>query len=397
MNWRLLLLCVCVTLFPEVLQAAVNISPQTFRVLEQTEKLLNQKAYPQAIGKIRKRLANVSKPLEQALLLRALASAYVLRGQNAQAATALERALATHALPETQRSETLLTLGQLYLTLEKPDKAVTLLERWLRSTASVRAGDHAMLAQAYSRLKQYRKALQHISQALEMTEKPQDGWLELRLALNYELKNYRAAINDVKQLIRLHPERENYWQQLAGLYQLANQHITAAAVMELERFLGFPDQQRAILNLVSLLRLIHTPYLAASRLETALKKGHVSHTHKHLDLLSALWTEAREFDRAISTLEQAAKLASDGKTWLRLGQLYYEREEWHAAAKALRSALKQGGLKHPGQTWLLLGSVSLELKQLDQARRAFKKAIGYANTRQSAEQWLNYIERLPVS
>ncbi len=391
MKRALAILCLCLSL--TAAPRAATLSPPTFKTLQRVEKLLDQKRYRQAQQLLRQRLGQVSRPEEKAVLWRALATAHILEGQYRQAAQLLERALASGALPEAQRREALLSLGQLYLAQDEPRKAAAMLERWLQTHPEVKAEDHFLLAQVYTRLERYSQALEYLNQAIARSKRPRDEWLQLRIGLNYKLKRYRSAIADLKSLIRRHPEREAYWQQLAGLYHLAKMEITAAAVSELERFLGFLDREPEILNLVSLLRAVHAPFLAAERLQQAMKAGQVKRSGKNLELLAAAWIEAREFDRAIAALEQAARLRRSGGLWLQLAQLRLERGDWRRAVEALRQALAKGGLKNPGQAWLLLGNAYFELGNAEQAREAFEQASRYPSTRRSAQQWLNYLTR----
>ena len=371
---------------------AAAIDPTTFKTLQRVEKLLTQKKYQQAEQLLRQRLQQATQPAEKAVLWRALASAHMLQGEYRQASQLLERALASGALPEAQRQEALLSLGQLYLAQDRPRKAALMLERWLRSNPQLRAEDHFLLAQVYTRLERYQQALRHLNRAMALSKQPaKDEWLQLRIGLNYKLKRYRAAIADQKVLIRRHPDKESYWQQLAGLYHLAKLPVTAAAVSELERLLGFLDREPEILNLVSLLRAVHAPLLAGERLQQALRARRVKHTGKNLALLAAAWIEAREYDRAVAALTQAARLSRTGKLWLQLAQLQLERGSWQQAIDALKRALSQGGLKNPGQAWLLLGNAHFELGQWQRAKKAFQQALRYPSTRRSAQQWLNYL------
>ncbi len=386
-----LLLALCLSLSLTAAAWATTLSPATFKTLQQVEKLLDQKRHRQARQLLRQRLRQVDRPEEKAVLWRALATVHILEGQYRPAAQLLERALASGALPEAQQREALLSLGQLYLAQDEPRKAAAMLERWLQTQPEVKAEDYFLLAQVHTRLERYSRALEYLNQALARSKRPKDEWLQLRIGLNYQLKRYRAAIADLKELIRRHPERETYWQQLAGLYHLAKMEVTAAAVTELERFLGFLDREPEILNLVSLLRAVHVPFLAAERLAAAMKAGQVKRSGKNLELLAATWIEAREFDRAITTLERAARLRPSGGLWLRLAQLRLERGDWRQAVEVLRQALAKGGLKHPGQAWLLLGNAHFELGNTEQARESFKQASRYPSTRRSAQQWLNYL------
>lgn len=376
---------------------AATVSPSTFKILQRVEEMLAQKRYRQAQQLLRQRLQQVAQPGEKAVLWRALATTYILQGQYRQASQWLERALASGALPEAQRQEALLSLGQLYLAQDRPQKAAVILESWLQTQPKLQAEDHFFLAQVYTRLERYPQALKYLNQAMAQSKRPKDEWLQLRIGVNYKLKRYRPAITDLKELIRRHPGQETYWQQLAGVYHLAKMEVTAAAVSELERFLGFLDREPEILNLVSLLRAVHAPYLAAGRLQQALKARQVKRSSKNLELLAAAWIEAREFDRAIATLEQAAGLGRNGRLWLQLAQLRLERGDWRRAVEALQQALAKGGLKDPGQAWLLLGNAYFELGNTEQASEAFRQASQHPSTRRSAQQWLNYLTRLQPS
>ena len=373
---------------------AATVSPQTFNTLKKAEQLLDKKTYGKAIAILQARLNKVGKkPLEQALILRALASAHAAKGNYQSAIHLLEKALATNAMTNIQKRQALRMLGQLYLAQNQPAKAVKTLESWLKTAPKIEPEDYLLLAQAYTQLKHYRPALKYINQAIAQTSKPKESWIQLRLSLNYYLKNYSAAIQDLHRLIRMKPNHKPYWEQLTALYQLSRKPITAAAVVELQALVDMLTKEKEILQGIQLLRAIHVPYLAGRRLQQEMTKGRVKKTLKNLNLLASCWTEAREFKKALQVLERTAALSADGKIHFRLGQLYIEQEQWQKAALALRSALKKGGLKSPGEAWLLLGSVLHEMKKTNQAIRAFKKALQYKRTRQSARHWLAFLSQ----
>ena len=374
---------------------AAQVSPQTFRTLEQAGKLIDRKHYDQAIQRLKQRLGKTQAAAEKALLLRALGSAYAAKGDYRQSVRYFQQALDSGALPPEQARSVLRTLGQLHLALDQLHKAATLLERWLKTQPKLQAEDHLLLAQVYTRLARYRAALAQLNQAIAKAGRPRDEWLRLRVGLNYQLKRYDAAIADLKTLIRRHPEREEDWRQLAGLYNLAGKRFDAAAVAALEDFLGFLDREREILNLVDMLRLVHVPYLAAERLQRALKTRQVKADYRHWRLLADTWIEAREFQRAIAALQRAARLSGNGRPWLRLAQLHLEREDWNEAVTALKTALRKGGLRNPGQAWLLLGSAYFETGRTAAARQAFAQAKRFPSTRKSATQWLKYLQQHP--
>jgi tetratricopeptide (TPR) repeat protein len=110
------------------------------------------------------------------------------------------------------------------------------------------------------------------------------------------------------------------------------------------------------------------------------------------ELLANAWLSAREYDRALDPLEEAARASGDGKLYVRLEQVHLEREEWKKAQAALRSGLSKGGLDDPSHVHLLLGISSFRQRQLDQATEHFTRAQQSEKSRRAATQWLRHVE-----
>ena len=56
--------------------------------------------------------------------------------------------------------------------------------------------------------------------------------------------------------------------------------------------------------------------------------GNVERDLENLELLAQLWAAAREQDRAIAILAEAAPKRSDGRLFYQLGQSYFADEEF---------------------------------------------------------------------
>ncbi|HET7369855.1 MAG TPA: hypothetical protein VFK45_03340, partial [Gammaproteobacteria bacterium] len=104
------------------------------------------------------------------------------------------------------------------------------------------------------------------------------------------------------------------------------------------------------------------------------------------------WTQAQETDQALETLDKAAKLADDGKLYLRKAQLCYGQAEWKCTIKAAEQAAAKGGLDEPGNAYLMKGMALTQVEQYDQAKEAFHKAERYDSTRKQAKGWIKYVQ-----
>ena len=109
-------------------------------------------------------------------------------------------------------------------------------------------------------------------------------------------------------------------------------------------------------------------------------------------VLPNAWITAREFEKAVEPLSNAASLSESGDTYARLGQVFLEREEDENAIDALESAFEKGDLKNPGRTYLLLGICNFNVEKLSASRKAFRKALEDDKTKKIAAQWITHVD-----
>ncbi len=371
-----------------------TISPALYQKIQSTDRLIADKAYGKAEQQLLAMLGEVNAgSLDQAVVLRSLASVYALKEQYAKAAEWLSKAVALNTLPDKQQQDALLNLGQLYLATEQYAKAVSILKPWLAKNPVPDVQTHVLLANAYTQLKQYRNALPHITKAIQSTAKPEDSWYQLQLALFYELKDYQSAIPLLRKLMAANPTKKDYWTQLASVYQQLNQYTQAVTIKHLAYKKGLFNSEQDILDLVNLFLYAGSPYKAASLLQSELNAKKIGSTVKNWELLANAWRQARELDKAVKALETASKLDDKGSLYQQLGQIYYEQENWKAAIAAINNALAKGGLKQPGQAYMILGMSYYESNNTEQARQSFARAKSFPNNRKNAEQWLSFLSK----
>ena len=376
---------------PDVWSATVSRS--TYRLLERVENLIEKSAYKEALGKLNAMLLKLdSDSLEKAVILRTIAFVHIEQGGYANAEKALEQCLAIDVLPDEQAAFSRLTLGEIYASTGKPEKAVTLLEEGLSRIRSPTGQHYLVLASVYYQLKQYEQAKFYMKKAVAGKGKPDETGYRMLLAIHYQLGDYKKAVQIATDLIERFPPNRDYWLQLIGLYQELDQYEKALAANEVAYSQGFIIEERHILNLANLMSYQETPYKAAELMMREIVADRVKGTSKNWERIANIWVLSREYDRAASALKKASVVDPTGEIAFKLGRIYVEQEKWKEAHAQLLTALQKGGLKKPGEAHLLFGMSCYELHFNDEARKSFVNAQQYSNTRKSGKQWVEYID-----
>lgn len=329
---------------------------------------------------------------EQALMWQALAYVHSARDQHDAAAEAFEQSLAAGGLPPEAALNITYNLAQLYVILERYERAVELFDVWFAATARPQASAHYMFAIAAMQLEQFAKALTHAEQAVAKSKTPRESYLQLSLALYFELKNYPKAAATLSELAAHFPKKI-YWKQLSAVHAELDDNPKALATLEIAYFQGLLDEESELLNLAQLYLYNDLPAAAAKVMDEALAAGTVEGDAVAWQILADSWLQARERDKARAPLERAAELSSDGGLYVRLAQLHLGDEEWAAARRALQRALEKGGLRNPGQVQLLLGIAHAGERHWTEAERAFATAARHPETERTANAWIANLER----
>ena len=370
------------------------ISPRLFENLQKIELLITDKAYKAALTQLNSLTEDLKKgTYEEAVVLRLKASVYIQNEQYPKAIKILLQCKELDVLPDNQEQQLLINLGQLYLAEGQYQKAIDLIEVWLKDNPNPTPGINALTASAYAQLRQYAKALTFISKAVKEAKNPVEGWLKLKLALHFQLQQYQPASKVLEQLVHLYPDKKIYWTQLSGVYIQLKDYKKALSVKNLAYQRGLITKSKEIVSIAHLFLFNEAPFKAAHLLDVALKQKEVKHTSENWELLANAWTLSQESDKAIAALVIASKLADTGKLYKQLGHSYVESEQWQKAVSALTKALKKGGIKRKGDTYILLGMSYFELKDYPKATDAFNHAKQQKNkkSKKTAQQWIDYI------
>jgi tetratricopeptide (TPR) repeat protein len=331
-------------------------------------------------------------PYERALVYLYLANATANQERYDESLVYFEKSLAEDALPVAQQLNTRFNVAQLYLMDERFHEAIRTLELWFEEAESPNSVAFYLLAVAHYQVGDVAGAIEPAREAVARVEKPQENWIQLLVGALFETKRYEEALAPLELLVTLYPKKA-YWTQLSALYHHLERDPQSLAVMQIAFQEGFFEKGLEFRQLALLLLQGELPYRAARILEQAFAEGILEDDARDWELLANSWLLARENERALEPLARAATLSGTGELYIRLGQVYLEREKWADASEALAKALAKGDLHDTGTANLLMGIALYHQERPESARKHFDAALGIEASRGAAEHWIQLLER----
>ena len=374
----------------------VAMSQQVYEKLAEIQEMIEAKDYASALRNIeelkgRKGLTDY----ERAQLWNITGYSYYLQELYPDAIRAYDQVLATPGLPEALLLSTLKTKAQLHFTEEDYESALKVVRQLMAAIPEPSADVLMIEGQALFQLGRFDEALVPIKTAIQMYreqgQKPRENWLLLLRVIYFEQKEYELMIDVVKELITYYP-KDTYILTLAGVYSELGDTKKQLALTEVLYEQGMLNTASHVTNLANLYLLHGLPYKAATLLDKEMKANIVESNERNLRLVSQAWYQAREDEKAIPPLEQAAKLSSDGELYIRLAQAHLNLENWSEAAAAVEQGQRVGGLKRNDTANIMLGMALFNQKRLEQARRAFERAASDSRSQRAASQWIAYVD-----
>lgn len=331
---------------------------------------------------------------EQAQLWNLYGGIYVQMEQYDKAIEYYQRYVDTPSVPEANQLNVSYYLAQLYLATENYKDAIKLLESYIARSEIVGADHYYRLGQAYYMDDQLDKSLPNINKAVEIYETtdriPPEGLYQYQMSLYHSLEDYSNVVAVLEKLVRHYP-KINHWTTLASVYGLAGRSQDQLSAYDAIYAMGGLQKERELRLLASLLLEREYPYKAGKILEKAVDEGQVERTSKNLELLSGAWSLAKEQEKSIPVLAEAAQKATDGELYGRLSQLYLSIDDFENAIQAGGEALKRD-LKKPAHVHLFIGMSHYNLEQFDDALKAFREAEKDKEVANQANTWVRLVE-----
>jgi len=329
---------------------------------------------------------------ERAQVFRLFAYVSYQLGEADRALEYFEKALAEEALPLKDDVGIMFNVVQLHAALGQWPEVIESLKRWRRYTHEWTPRSYYLEAVAHYQMEEYDLAIPPAKKAIELSDKPEESWLQILAALYVTKQDYEAVTPILEQLVVRFPKK-SYWVQLSLIYGARNDYRHSLAVQQVAYLQGFLDEDRELRRLARSYVFAGLPYQAAHVLEKGLEEGKIDKDAEAYEFLANSWIQAREFERSLEPLREAAELSEGGDLYVRLGQVHMAREQWSDAVDLLKKALDKGELTNPGSAQLLLGIAYYNDKRVGPARFSFARAREYEKTKKAADDWLRHIEK----
>ncbi|AXR05427.1 tetratricopeptide repeat protein [Salinimonas sediminis] len=338
---------------------------------------------------------------ERAMMYNFYGFIYYNDEQYEEALDAFGQVVEQQPIPRKFEMSTLFSLAQLHLMQGNYEQTITYLERWeALNEGDIPPKNLVIKAQAYYQDKQYQKAAEFIDNAVAAHEAqgmiPDEGWLILQRAVYYELKNPQKVKNVLVKLVKLFNEPK-YWIQLAGMYGELGEERKQLAIMESAYQQGYIDNAADIFNLAQLYYYHRAPYKGALLMEQALNDGTLEKNLRNWRFLGQSWQLAKENEKAIPALTEAAALSEDGELDAQLAQIYLNANKWDQAIAAADKAMAKGQLRNPGLAHLIKGMALYNQKQYAKALNQLAEAEKHPKSRGMAQQWSKFVESEKIS
>ena len=383
---------------------APTIDAATGKVLNEAIELLNKEDFKGASTKIETLKLDKLSPYERSKVEQIMFNISYSQEKYDEARGHLQKAIDAGGLNQQEIEQARYQAAQLYMQQEKWKEGAAALEEWFKTASKPNSAAYYLLAVAYyqqgvnatgkAATDLFAKALVPAKKAVELMEKPQESWLAMLSALYLQREEYKESIPVLQQLIALAPAKKTYWMQLSSIYGQVEDYPNALATIQIAYNAGLVTEDSELRRLADLLLFNSVPYRGAQVLESAIEKKTVKIDEKLYEKLANCWIAAGEFDKAIAPLQKSAELAATGDTFVRLGELQAQREDWGASITALQKGIDKGQLKDTANAQLMMGVAYYSQKNYKEARTFFERASQSTKHKQIATSYLQAIKAL---
>ena len=331
-------------------------------------------------------------PSERAQLYRMKAVVAYNATDYAGAIENFQNVIAEEILPVPDENRIRFNIAQIHASLQQWPETLAAIDQWERYAEAPDPLAYYLRAIAHYQLEDLDSSLAWAEKAVDLSPEPPEGWLQLLAGLYVQKEDYAKATPVLEELVIRFPKRQ-YWVQLSLIYGAREDYRHSLAVQQVAYAQGLLVDDKELRRLARSYLYANLPYPAARVLEKGLEEGRIERNAEALEMLANSWIAAREYEKALDPLRQAAELSKDGNLFVRLGQVYMQREEWGEATQMLQKGIEKGGLKSVGNTELLLGICYYNDQRVEQARSSFARARQHETTREAADKWIDHIEK----
>jgi len=380
-----------------------------------TEKKPNAKPnYPEALKELRRMERSCKdkcNKYELSQIYRFYAFAYFSMDNTDKAIESYQKVVAqSPEIPIAVELDALYALAQLLWSKDRYDQSLKYLNDWMGLSTIIGADIYFFRGTVHYSKNDKASAIKDVDRAIAMKEEgggiAKEQWYGLQRALYLEREDYRTAKKILEKLVVNYPKIE-YWTQLANVNGLLERELDQMHALDTVYIQGKLEKRQNIVNMAYLYLGNDVPYKAAKVLEEGMEKKYVDRNVRYLKVLAGAWRQAKEPEKAVKVLNEAAKVAvkedaakkNDRKYRPELGDIYAELVGLHlnldnskSAVDAGKKALRAGNLRRACDVHTNMGIAYVDMAQFKSAISAFDKAAEDKQCRAMVLNWRRYAE-----
>lgn len=355
--------------------------------LEAENAAMVEKNYSTALSKINEMRSKTLNCYEEGAVLKLSAYIKIENGDRRGAVQDLLTALQKGYIPAKDAPQTYYNIAQIYLQENDLDKALEYMTRWQNAGGKPDRTQKWQLAVLNQKADKFQEATRW-AEAVKQDDAP-----ELKkevadfLIFLYNRTGQKAKLAAlVEDLLVQEPNNRKYWDIISGGYFEDNQERKAFEVQKAMYLGGILTKEEELMRIVNFYNRFNAPYHGAKILEKEMNAGRITKNLDRLELLANLYQVAREHEKAIPVIREAARAGGGGAMLERLGRSYADLQNWDETEKALQQAISAGGLKDKGTAWVMIGQSRYERGDRSGAAEAFRNAGNRAG-----RSWLQFM------
>jgi tetratricopeptide (TPR) repeat protein len=321
------------------------------------------------------------KTYDLAFLYNSLAYLSIETSDYEKAIELYKKAISYNVLPEDMESNTVFSIAQLSIQIEKYKQSILYLEKY-HSKNSISGLSSKIMMMNYIALKKPKSALEWANKSIKLSKKPELSLYQNKLALEQQLNLNKSAVKTLQNIIKLFEADVTYFKQLSYLYQKIGDEKKAAAILESAYQM---DLLQEYSDKMLLAQLLHYQGATIKAIDI-LKRNKQSDLkeQERLEFLYKLQLSSQEKDDALKTLKELYKLNKSNDVALLISKLYADLAEW--------SRCEEYSKKVVGDEGKILLAISLaEQKKFSKSSKVFETLLDNKKYSLQAKAWIESI------
>jgi len=391
---RSIFLSFCLVMTGDISATGFGMQDRIHKRITIIHKLLGNKKYEEAIERL-DTLSNTVKnlPYEQGVVLQLYGYVYGQKGDTAKAINYFEQCLQLNSLPKDTLQNIRLNIIQLQLDKKQYQNAEKMFIAWKNNQPNSADG-YALGGMIFAMQKRYREAEAELAKAIQLGKPPKEEWLQALLSIYMDSKQYTKAGELLEKLLIISPDNKQYWMQLADVNYLSKQYKKAASVLDVAYQKNFLTTGDEIKKLAAFHYYNNSPLKSAKVLESGIAKKIIKGDASVFKLLAYYYINAKDTESAVKYLSNAVAVNNDISLQYTIAQLFFEKQEWVNAQKAIKPVLDSKDMILRDKAALMSGIILFELRQYQQALQAFKLISYDSKVYAEADTWKQYLAGL---